>query len=522
MDQSTSGVDSGFQNGLANSGEAGANEPTPSNGLEDVNNEEQSPDDLQSSGSGPKAPSIDNAATQENLTKSELMDNTDKRVYVHNVLKFLNPRHVEKMTNGWLEALQKDHPSILFEKVKKPPKDNWVQVTVNSEEFVQPLLDYINGSNLLNKKGGTMYATRPNSKRRRSDGDDNGDPTSRKRQHLDKDTVQQPKDPRDVVTPLWRQSYQEQLKSKLSEMIFKSAAKIVKEVKSRFQAIQREAKRNPNFRKAVKEYAWLRRPRPIEVSDILPAPALHRNKCEFTFGYRCKTESQESDGGKEAEQVPAVGFLARGWAGKVTSPHIFQPIPDEACAVVDIVDDFLSDSPIPPYDSKVHRGLWRYLTVRTSRRTGECMVIICHAPSKGGAGAKDDSDDYSDTFPSEKERLVSMLTADNLVLKFPRVFEKDETFTETTSNHLEDLPVRVTSVFFQEYDGLSNPKPDHPVQVSLHNWVFPLSNRIIHLTTDRTLCDLACFRETRITRKARKMCISDISGRIFPGQYSWC
>ena len=26
--------------------------------------------------------------------------------------------------------------------------------------------------------------------------------------------------------------------------------------------------------------------------------------------------------------------------------------------------------------------------------------------------------------------------------------------------------MKVTSIFFQEFDGLSNPKPDHPVQVS--------------------------------------------------------
>ena len=132
--------------------------------------------------------------------------------------------------------------------------------------------------------------------------------------------------------------------------------KIVQEVKSRFRSIQREAKRNPQYRKGVKEYNWLLQARPIEVDDIIPAPAIHRNKCEFTFGYRCNSEIEESDGDDEQKPVPAVGFMASGWSGGVNRPHICQNIPDEACAVVDIVDSFLSDSPIPPYDSKVHRN----------------------------------------------------------------------------------------------------------------------------------------------------------------------
>ena len=44
------------------------------------------------------------------------------------------------------------------------------------------------------------------------------------------------------------------------------------------------------------------------------------------------------------------------------------------------------------------------------------MVIIMHAPPSGGLGAKDETDDYSLVFESEKARLVSMLTNREIIV----------------------------------------------------------------------------------------------------------
>jgi tRNA (uracil-5-)-methyltransferase len=88
------------------------------------------------------------------------------------------------------------------------------------------------------------------------------------------------------------------------------------------------------------------------------------------------------------------------------------------------------------------------------------MVIVLHAPAKGGAGALEDgSDDYSDVFEAEKKRLVDMLTKD--VIPTPK-----RDFPENHVKSGDDSPdgLRVTSIYFQEYDGLSHPAPDHPVQ----------------------------------------------------------
>jgi tRNA (uracil-5-)-methyltransferase len=204
----------------------------------------------------------------------------------------------------------------------------------------------------------------------------------------------------------------------------------------------------------VQLYDWLKQSRCISLDQIVQVPNILRNKCEFTFGYKYKHE-HESSSADQAEgevvaegsvtKVPAVGFMATGWSGGVSHPQCCDNIPSEVCAIVDLVDSFLLTSPLPPYDSKVHKGFWRLLTVRTSRRTKECMVIIIHAPVTGGVG---DSDDFSAHFASEKDRLVALLTQATLPI------DAEET-------------MKVTSIFYQEFAGLSNPPPEHPVQVSV-------------------------------------------------------
>jgi tRNA (uracil-5-)-methyltransferase len=86
------------------------------------------------------------------------------------------------------------------------------------------------------------------------------------------------------------------------------------------------------------------------------------------------------------------------------------------------------------------------------------MIIICHAPSSGGAGKSDDgSDDYSLEFEKERDRLVNMLTQ-GTISKPKRSYREEDNDSDSGCD------IRVTSIFFQEFDGLSNPGPQHPVQ----------------------------------------------------------
>jgi tRNA (uracil-5-)-methyltransferase len=468
--------------------------------------------------------------TTTNNSDNRHWDQTNQKVVVHNVLKFLRPKEVTKLTKEWLQ--NKEHLNIKIINTKKPPKDNWIKVTLEDESMVDPFIQLINtggvdGKAMTNARGGNLFAKRASEIGRndnhRGDGGGGGDNNNRKRKdrdgddNNDNDTLQNSKkraataasirilstdEVRDAITPLWRLPYQEQLNVKSKEVIHKCAMKIIKEIKGKFRILEQEAKRGQRG-KCPKVYDWVGEKRAIEMEDVVASPRLfeYRNKCEFTCGYRhSKVEEAEAggkDGGvdgdgekeksvdgaattdvaKEEDEVtppptaaaaetiqktPAAGFLAQGWSGGVYLPHCLQNMPDWSCGLADIFNEFLATSSIPPYESKLHRGIWRTITLRCSLRTRECMVIVVHAPAGGGVGARDcGSDDYSTVFESEKQRLVDMLTKDVIPTPsrdFPEGYQKEE---EEMS---DGAGIKVTSIFFQEYVGLSNPPPEHPVQ----------------------------------------------------------
>ena len=269
--------------------------------------------------------------------------------------------------------------------------------------------------------------------------------------------------------------------------------------------------------------------RAIEANPIIGAPKQveYRNKCELTFGYRHTVSGED---GKTIIKAPAVGFMAGGWSGGVSNPHCLPNIPDEVCGIADIVNEFLSSSPLPPYDSKSHRGVWRQLTMRLSKRTDECMLIITHAPASGGAGKKDDgSDDYTEQFKTEKDRLIKMLTETNIpspVRDLPMKTSEGNTAKEEEMSTPNSKNVsKVTSLFFQSYDGLSSPAPDHPCQVSLFPIylsscrAYPLS-----LIMSYFCCNIieACFWQVLFGRKIRSVYFSNFPRSIFPGNYGGC
>ena len=460
--------------------------------------------------------------TTDNNNNERHWDQTNKKVVVRNVLKFLRPKEVTKLTTDWLKG--KEHLNIKIIKVKKPPKDNWIKVTLEHESMVDPFIQLINtggedGKPITNARGGNLYAKRANEdQQRRGDGSNNNN--NRKRKDRDggggdneqddaKRRALQTKilsadEVRDAITPLWKLTYEEQLKVKSRDMIHKCAMKIIKEIKGKFRILEQEARRGQRG-KCPKIYGWVGERRAIEMQDVVPSPRLfeYRNKCEFTCGYRhskeevvgalknggdvdkkvediattvdvtkqgedtvtaaVKEEGEDSSAvtGEEVIKTPAAGFLAQGWSGGVYWPHCLQNMPDWSCGLADIFNEFLASSSIPPYDSKVHRGVWRTITLRCSLRTRECMVIVVHAPAGGGVGKRDcGSDDYSSAFESEKQRLVNMLTKDVIPTPsrdFPEGHQKEE-------EEISGDGIKVTSIFFQEFLGLSSPPPEHPVQ----------------------------------------------------------
>jgi tRNA (uracil-5-)-methyltransferase len=189
----------------------------------------------------------------------------------------------------------------------------------------------------------------------------------------------------------------------------------------------------------------------IQIEPIVSAPSPVRNKCELTFGYKILSAEDGS------EKVPAIGFKPSGWAGGVAFSNSLEIISPEVCVLVDVFNQFLLGSTLPPYDQQSHTGFWRTVTIRTSDRTLECMLIICHTSSdhvKRFHPTDSSGTTAHDLVKAEKEKLVDLLKSTNLA--------KDEA----------NEPFRVTSIFFQQYDGASSPTLDHPVEVSQNPTVY--------------------------------------------------
>jgi len=415
-----------------------------------------------------------------------ILSKTNRKVLLFNCLKHDRAKDVQKIIN---RNISPDFDKkIVIQNLRKPCGNSWAIVTLQEEEMVQIFIDLVNGnsSGWANKRGGIIRADRQdqndndndertrNDDRKRSKVDDDGDDGSSRKRAKVKHGFLSADEVRDRITPYWRLSTAEQLDRKQKEMIRKCSMSIIKEIKTVFRTREKEMKRNKHV-KAIPMYEWVGKRKAINVDKIISSPTQfeYRNKCELTFGYRYLQSQATVDGSSEPSvdaKIPAVGYMTSGWSGGVTKPHSCPNTPTEACGVADLLDDFLSSSPIPPYDPKLHVGLWRCVTMRFSHRTNQCMIIMMHAPSKGGAGAKEDgSDDYSEYFESERKRLIKVLTEKPIPLPQRDYAGVDLTMikgdnAEEESAEEKKAPLKVTSIFFQEYGGLSAPGPDHPVE----------------------------------------------------------
>ena len=201
-------------------------------------------------------PEQDESPTNNNVNRDHL-DFTYRKVIVYNVLKFLRSKEVYSHVNAWVKDAD---PSIAIVKAKKPPNGNFVMLTLESEDMVEPLIKLINETQ-TNKKGKPLFAKRAtecgadageneylssdgrfNNKRGRDEKyqgktdlkNNNNNKRGRKRGD-DPPTPKTPDEIRDAITPLWRIPYEKQLEEKKGEMIKKCAMSIIKEIKTIFR-----------------------------------------------------------------------------------------------------------------------------------------------------------------------------------------------------------------------------------------------------------------------------------------------
>ena len=189
-------------------------------------------------------------------------DHTSRKVVVHNILKYIRHKELQKLVASWLVGHESKNIKIVA--TKKPPKDNWVKVTLADESMVNALIEVINkggvgGTALLNGRGKPLFAKRADEMfvqgdgGDRGDGGDGGNGQKRKERHPDGNDgggdnghnkrlkssteirILSSDEVRDAITPLWKMTYPQQLDSKMKEMVNKCAKNIVKEIKFKFK-----------------------------------------------------------------------------------------------------------------------------------------------------------------------------------------------------------------------------------------------------------------------------------------------
>jgi tRNA (uracil-5-)-methyltransferase len=174
------------------------------------------------------------------------------------------------------------------------------------------------------------------------------------------------------------------------------------------------------------------------LSPLLPSPVVegYRNKCEFTIGF-------------DAAGGPAVGFCLGGFAAtggevRVAGAPSFRHLPPQLCAIRDAVDGWVRASPLSPYDTRVHRGVWRTLSVRWCADQQAAMVELLAKPpppEEGARAGEGGGGDAAAVYAAEVARFEALLRGGG--------------------QPGGALPP-VASAFLQEYGGLSAPDVNSP------------------------------------------------------------
>ncbi|XP_052653528.1 tRNA (uracil-5-)-methyltransferase homolog A isoform X2 [Harpia harpyja] len=167
----------------------------------------------------------------------------------------------------------------------------------------------------------------------------------------------------DVVTPLWKMPYEEQLAKKKQECE---------------QVLQKLTKEIGNNNRALLPWLFLQKQKynklccPVEGVKASPLQTEYRNKCEFLIGIGVNQEDK------------TVGCRLGKYKGgtcAVVEPFDTIHIPAIAKKVVKAFQDYIRSTPYSVYSPETYEGHWKQLTVRTTRN-GHIMAIVYFNPQK--------------------------------------------------------------------------------------------------------------------------------------------
>ncbi|XP_077268899.1 tRNA (uracil-5-)-methyltransferase homolog A [Temnothorax americanus] len=245
-------------------------------------------------------------------------------------------------------------------KVKPPRKgSSWLYVCFRNEECRQRAITTINGILWKNSKL-TAQVAKPapdpfvkrkleeesSNKRLKTDSEDpNSSPTDRIKF---------------ITTPLWNMPYPDQLELKQKEMrsiLIKIGQQMLVESKGLSEWIYSQKKLYDGL--------------PCKLENILSADVTeaYRNKCEFTVG-------------KDSEQSKImIGFRLSTYASGSTAVGPIDDlchIPENMKIAVKILETFIRESNLEPFNPVDHSGYWRQVTARTTRASHLMLIVGIH------------------------------------------------------------------------------------------------------------------------------------------------
>ena len=132
-------------------------------------------------------------------------------------------------------------------------------------------------------------------------------------------------------------------------------------------------------------FASLNVPAPLAMAD----PFYYRNKMEFSFGERWRTEEEMAQGRPQGSAPgaiadPALGLHLPGRYDRVLDLYECWLQSDASVRLVNLVREFCLGHNLPVFSTVTQSGYLRNLVIRESKRTGETMVNLVTREDRPG------------------------------------------------------------------------------------------------------------------------------------------
>ncbi|XP_066465948.1 tRNA (uracil-5-)-methyltransferase homolog A [Tiliqua scincoides] len=327
--------------------------------MEETMTEKETKDDA---GEGNKAENSSETSNMYRYIKDDLFTSEIYKVEIQNLPRYIGFNEVKKFLAKY---------GLNPHKIKLLGRQTFAFVTFKSEEERDKAMKVLHGVLWKNRHLSVRLAkpkADPIMKKRRreeEEGEETREQVAAKCPTLSKHGSEEPLGNQiaEVVTPLWKVPYQEQL-TKKKEECKQVLLKLTREI--------------GNNNKALLPWLFMQKEKhsdlccPLEGVKVSPLQTEYRNKCEFLIGIGPNQEDK------------MVGFRLGKYKGgtcAVVEPFDTIHIPAMTKKVVKAFQDYIRSTSYCVYSPETYEGHWKQLTVRTSRN-GHIMAIAYFNPQK--------------------------------------------------------------------------------------------------------------------------------------------